>query len=56
MGKKKAKPDKSNQKAARKAFFEKGGTPKQWIGSPSTFVDKKKEANKNASRRPVSDD
>lgn len=54
MGKKKAKPDKSNQKAARKAFFERGGTPKQWIGSPSTFADKKKYDRKR-SERPTDD-
>ena len=54
MGKKKVKPDKTSQGAARKAFFERGGTPKQWVGNPQTFKDKKKYDRKDGKR--ASDD
>lgn len=50
VGKPKRKKDKVAQKVAREEFFSRGGTPKQWIGNPSTFKDKKKYDRKQSKR------
>lgn len=41
---------KASKAARRKAFFEAGGSARSWSGGNKKFIDKKKQASKDACR------
>jgi len=43
--------EKAQRAAKRKAHFQNGGNPSTWLGRPTRFLDRKRQKNKDGSKK-----